>query len=64
VDTRTFFCSMSDQPCLQKIAGFRQTRTPVASRIWDSGIYLPSTHTLSESDIQSIVNTIKTIQQS
>jgi perosamine synthetase len=64
VDTRTFFCSMSDQPCLQKIAGFRQTHTPVASRIWESGLYLPSTHTLSKADIQSIVNKIKTIHQS
>jgi perosamine synthetase len=62
VDTRTFFCSMSDQPCLQKIPGFRAIPTPVASRIWESGLYLPSTHTLSEADIQSVANTIKSIQ--
>jgi perosamine synthetase len=64
VDTRTFFCSMSDQPCLQQITGFRRTPTPVADRIWESGLYLPSTHTLSDADIQSVVNTIKSIQRS
>jgi perosamine synthetase len=62
VDTRTFFCSMSDQPCLQKIPGFRAVPTPVASRIWESGLYLPSTYTLSEADIQSVANTIKSLQ--
>jgi perosamine synthetase len=64
VDTRTFFCSMSDQPCLQRFTGFRYIPTPVASRIWESGLYLPSTHTLSEADIRSIANAIKRIQQS
>lgn len=64
VDTRTFFCSMADQPCLQKIDGFRSVPTPVASRIWETGIYLPSTHTLSEADIRFITETIKNIQRS
>ena len=64
VDTRTFFCSMSDQPCLQRLPGFKHVRTPVASRIWDSGLYLPSTHTLSEAEIGSVANAIKRIQQS
>jgi len=63
VDTRTFFCSMSDQPCLQRFAGFRHTPTPVASRIWDSGLYLPSTHTLGEADIRSVATAIKRVQQ-
>ena len=64
VDTRTFFCSMSDQPCLQKIEGFRKIPTPVASRIWETGLYLPSTHTLSETDIRLVANVIKNIQKS
>ena len=63
VDTRTFFCSMSDQPCLQKIDGFRSVPTPVASRIWETGLYLPSTHTLSETEISFVAQAIKKIQR-
>lgn len=63
VDTRTFFCSMSDQPCLQRIDGFKQIPTPVASRIWETGCYLPSTHTLSEVDIRFVADTIRKIQE-
>ena len=64
VDTRTFFCSMGDQPCLQQIDGFRSVPTPVASRIWETGIYLPSTHTLSKADICFVADAIKKIQTS
>ena len=64
VDTRTFFCSMSDQPCLQKINGFKRIPTPVASRIWTVGLYLPSTHTLSEENIRFVADAIKKIQKS
>ncbi len=64
VDTRTFFCSMADQPCLQHIDGFRSIPTPVASRIWESGLYLPSTHTLSETEICLVADTIKKIKRS
>ncbi|HSI42877.1 MAG TPA: DegT/DnrJ/EryC1/StrS family aminotransferase [Methylotenera sp.] len=64
VDTRTFFCSMADQPCLQALGGFKQIPTPVASRIWETGLYLPSTHTLSESDIAYIGQAIRNIQKS
>jgi perosamine synthetase len=63
VDTRTFFCSMADQPCLQQIEGFKYISTPVASRIWESGVYLPSTHTLNEVDIRFVADAIKKIQR-
>jgi perosamine synthetase len=63
VDTRTFFCSMSDQPCLQKIEGFKHIPTPVASRIWETGFYLPSTYTLSEVDIRFVADSIRKIQK-
>jgi perosamine synthetase len=63
VDTRTFFCSMSDQPCLQKIKGFKRIPTPVASRIWETGLYLPSTHTLSEADISFVADAIRKVQK-
>lgn len=62
IETRTFFCSMADQPCLQKIKGFKLNRTPVASRIWNSGLYLPSSHTLNETSIEFVSNKIKEIK--
>jgi perosamine synthetase len=62
IDTRTFFCSMSDQPCFRNIVGFKAIPTPVASRIWKSGLYLPSSHTLSKSDIKFVADTIKKLK--
>jgi perosamine synthetase len=64
VDTRTFFCSMADQPCLQSLDGFRKIPTPVATRIWENGLYLPSTHTLTEKEICFVADTIKEIKRS
>lgn len=63
IETRTFFCSMSDQPCLKKIKGFRRIKTPIASRIWETGLYLPSSHTLSNKVIEFISKKIKKIQK-
>lgn len=54
IDTRTFFCPMNQQPCLQSIPSFRALPCPVADRLWETGLYLPSTHTLSEEAIMQI----------
>lgn len=54
IDTRTFFCPMNQQPCLQKISGFRSDALPVADRLWEAGLYLPSTITLDEKTIRYI----------
>lgn len=61
IDTRTFFCPMNQQPCLQSIPGFRADPCPVADRIWESGLYLPSTYSLSEADIRTVADTIRTL---
>jgi perosamine synthetase len=58
VDTRTFFCPMNQQPCLQKIQGFREVSCPVADRLWEQGFYLPSSYTLSEENIRFIADCI------
>jgi perosamine synthetase len=63
IDTRTFFCPMNQQPCLQVIPGFRAMSCPVADRIWQTGLYLPSTYTLDESTIQHITDKIVQIQK-
>ncbi len=61
IDTRTFFCPMNQQPCLQAIPGFRAIPCPVADRLWETGMYLPSTYTLDESTIGRISETIRTL---
>ena len=54
VDTRTFFCPMNQQPCLQSQSGFRAVPCPVADMLWESGLYLPSTYTLTTETISQI----------
>jgi len=60
VDTRTFFCPMNQQPCLQARRGFRAVPCPVADELWESGLYLPSTYTLPEKTIQQIADAVRT----
>jgi len=62
VDTRTFFCPMSLQPCLQALPGFKTNITPVANRIWEDGLYLPSTHTLTEAQLRQIADALRDLQ--
>ena len=59
IETRTFFCPMNQQPCLQSASGFRDVPCPVADRLWEEGLYLPSTHILSESTIGRIADAIR-----
>jgi perosamine synthetase len=58
VETRTFFCPMNQQPCLQK-PGRRMPPCPVADRLWERGLYLPSSTSLSDETIASIAGKIK-----
>jgi perosamine synthetase len=59
IETRTFFCPMNQQPCLQEIPSFRSVPLPVADELWATGLYLPSTHTLSEITISMIADVIR-----
>lgn len=59
IETRTFFCPMNQQPCLQEIPGFRANPLPVADELWATGLYLPSTYTLGETTICAIVDAIQ-----
>jgi perosamine synthetase len=59
IETRTFFCPMNQQPCLQEIPRFRANPLPVADELWVTGLYLPSTHTLSDSMICAVVDAIR-----
>jgi perosamine synthetase len=58
IDTRTFFCPMNIQPCVQRVKGFRQINCPVAENIWENGLYLPSSTNLTEEQIAFVCNAI------
>jgi perosamine synthetase len=59
IDTRTFFCPMNQQPCLSSRENFRNLPCPVADYLWENGLYLPSTYTLSELSIKQIADTVR-----
>jgi perosamine synthetase len=59
VDTRTFFCPMNMQPFLREQLGFRDIACPVAERIWNDGLYLPSTNRLDQESIERICDVIR-----
>jgi len=59
IETRTFFCPMNQQPCLQNQAGFRVTPCPVADGLWENGMYLPSSLTLTAEQIQTIADRVR-----
>jgi perosamine synthetase len=61
IDTRTFFCPMNLQPCLQKQPGFRRIECPVAESLWQTGFYLPSSPSLTNDTIEGIANAIHQI---
>lgn len=58
IETRTFFCPMNQQPCLEDIPGFRSVPCPVADRIWQRGLYLPSACTLTEAQQRTVAEQI------
>jgi perosamine synthetase len=59
IQTRTFFCPMNQQPCLQEIPGFRELPCPVADELWETGLYLPSSRNLDDKTIAFIAENIK-----
>jgi len=59
IDSRTFFCPMNQQPCLQALPEFRAVPCPVADSLWENGLYLPSTYSLSEEVIKQIADVVR-----
>ena len=58
IDTRTFFCPMNQQPCLQQRPGYRAVACPVADELWETGLYLPSSPNLSDDDVKTVCDEI------
>jgi perosamine synthetase len=62
IETRSFFMSMREQPCLKNFfTKNKKTLTPVSNLLWKNGLYLPSSHNLSKKKIKYICNIIKKI---
>lgn len=57
VDTRTFFCPMNQQPFLKCVSP--SVPCPVADELWLDGFYLPSTTSLTDSDLDYITESIQ-----
>lgn len=58
IETRTFFCPMNQQPCLEEIPGFRAISCPVADELWQTGLYLPSAYTLGDAQIEAVCSAV------
>jgi len=61
IETRNFFMSMRQQPCLRIFFRKNKHLTPVSNLLWNNGIYLPSSHNLTDSKIKNICDTINKI---
>jgi len=59
IDTRTFFCPLDLQPFLRAVPGFRQEPCPVADRLWETGLYLPSSPNLTDRDLDQIADGVR-----
>lgn len=64
IETRTFFHPINSQPCFRDLPGMRAVPTPVADELWQTGLYLPSSHTLSAEKIARVAETIAEIGRS
>ena len=52
IDTRSFFMSMNEQPCFKKYKS--KFKTLVSNKLWNKGLYLPSSHNLNSKQIAFI----------
>ncbi len=58
IETRTFFAPMDIQPVLMK--KYNMDRCPNATTLWERGLYLPSSPTLTENEVDYIATTVNT----
>lgn len=59
IDTRTMFCPMNMQPFLEAQPGYRKIACPVAENLWANGFYLPSSSSVTETDVVKVAGAIK-----
>ena len=54
IDSRAFFHPMNLQPCLQQVPGFQSRPCPVAEKIGQRGLYIPSGPLLQDAQIEEV----------
>lgn len=64
VDTRPFFIGMHEEPALNMIGLSKGGHYPVAERIAQQGLYLPSGLTISSEQITAVSNAVKEVLSS
>lgn len=62
IDTRNFFFPISQQPCF-KYLNLNMYKTPISNELWENGLYLPSSTSLTESDIIYISNKLNLLMK-
>ncbi|MBM3210695.1 DegT/DnrJ/EryC1/StrS family aminotransferase [Candidatus Poribacteria bacterium] len=63
IDTRSFFFPMHIQPVFKKMGLFREEYYPVAERLSEQGMYLPSGLTITEEQINQVADAIRSIHR-
>jgi perosamine synthetase len=64
IDTRDFFYPMHKQPVMIKNGYVKEdTKMPVSERLWEDGLYLPSSTDLKEEQILYIADAIKKLRR-
>lgn len=61
IETRSFFVPIHTQPVYRRL--FAGQRYPVAERLCRDGLYLPSGTTLTNNDIERVIEAVKRIRQ-
>lgn len=56
IETRTFFCPMNLQPFLRDQPGFRDVPCPVGEELWERGLYLPSSPSLTDEEVAGVAS--------
>ena len=59
VETRPFFLGMHEQPALHQRGLFRNENYPVAERLAEQGIYLPSGLALSQDELEKVCDAVE-----
>lgn len=63
VETRSFFMSLRNQPCLKKYIPTKVKKTPISDILWNEGLYLPSSHNLTKNKIKKICNLLNNLYE-
>lgn len=58
VETRPFFLGMHEQPVFQKMGLFKNEKYPVAEKMARKGFYIPSGLTITDEEIEKVVEAI------